>query len=83
MTRIVPEDELDHALEAVLKDLRRASPLVMRLNVRTLKRSRQRPFAEALEKAEKVFLEELMAAEDPLEGIKSFYEKRRPDWKNC
>jgi enoyl-CoA hydratase/carnithine racemase len=62
--------------------MRRASPLVMRLNVRTLKRSRHLPFGEALDAAEKVFLEELMSAEDPVEGINSFYEKRRPEWRN-
>jgi cyclohexa-1,5-dienecarbonyl-CoA hydratase len=82
VTKVVPSAELNDALQAVLHDFRRASPLVMRLNVRTLKRLRYRPFAEALDEAERVFLEELMAAEDPVEGINSFYEKRRPEWKN-
>jgi len=50
--------------------------------VRTLKRSRSLPFAEALATAEKVFLDELMTSEDPVEGIDSFYEKRRPVWRN-
>jgi enoyl-CoA hydratase/carnithine racemase len=39
-------------------------------------------FAVALAEAEKVFLEELMTAADPSEGIAAFYEKRRPVWKN-
>jgi len=82
VTQVVPTDQLDDALASVLKDLRRASPLVMRLNVRTLKRSRSLTFAEALATAEKVFLDELMTAEDPVEGIDSFYEKRRPVWRN-
>ena len=30
----------------------------------------------------KVFLEELMTTEDVREGIASFFEKRKPDWKN-
>jgi cyclohexa-1,5-dienecarbonyl-CoA hydratase len=80
--RVVPPDQLPETLAAVLKDLRRASPLVMRMNTRTLKRLRQRPFSEALAESERIFLEELMTAEDPVEGIDSFYEKRRPDWKN-
>ena len=54
----------------------------MRLNVSTLKKLRGKPFAEALAEADRVFLEELMTAEDPVEGIASFYEKRRPVWKN-
>ena len=73
---------LEETLGAILKDLRRASPLVMRLNVRTLKELRGRRFTEALAGAEKTFLEELMTAEDPVEGINSFYEKRRPVWRN-
>lgn len=69
-------------VEAVLRDFRKASPLVMRLNVRTLKRVRNMPFEQAHREAETVFLEELMATDDVLEGIASFYEKRKPEWKN-
>jgi enoyl-CoA hydratase/carnithine racemase len=32
--------------------------------------------------AERVFLGELMATEDVREGLASFFEKRRPAWKN-
>lgn len=82
VTRIVPEEELENTLETVLDDFRRASPLVMRINVRTLKRLRGLPFGDALKEAERAFLEELMVTEEPLEGIASFNEKRRPEWKN-
>jgi cyclohexa-1,5-dienecarbonyl-CoA hydratase len=82
VTQIVAEDELQEALEAVLKDLRRSSPLIMRMNVRTLKGLRGMGFIEALAEADRVFLDDLMATEEPLEGIASFYEKRRPEWKN-
>jgi cyclohexa-1,5-dienecarbonyl-CoA hydratase len=82
VSQVVPAADLDAALQAVLKDLRRASPLVMRLNTRTLKRIRGKKFEAALAEAERVFLEELMTAEDPVEGIASFYAKRRPVWKN-
>jgi enoyl-CoA hydratase/carnithine racemase len=50
--------------------------------VRALKAARGRPFREGLDEVETVFLEELMTKEDPCEGIASFYEKRRPAWKN-
>ena len=36
----------------------------------------------ARREAEKVFLEELMPSEDVREGIASFFEKRKPVWKN-
>jgi cyclohexa-1,5-dienecarbonyl-CoA hydratase len=82
VSRVVPAAELEDALQGWLKDLRRASPLVMRLNTRTLKRVSGTDFATRLDLAEKVFLEELMTSEDPVEGIEAFYAKRRPEWKN-
>jgi len=82
VSRVVAPDELPAALEGVLDDLRRASPLILRLNVRLVRQLAGRPFAEARHAAERVFLDELMATEDVREGIASFYEKRRPAWKN-
>ncbi|MFC1628060.1 enoyl-CoA hydratase/isomerase family protein [Gemmatimonadota bacterium] len=82
VTRIVPGDELEDTLEAVLKDFRRASPLVMRMNIRTIRKLSNVPFDEALQEASRIFLEELMVTEEPVEGIASFAEKRRPEWKN-
>jgi len=83
VSRVTPSEELNETLETTLKDFRYASPLVMRLNVRTLKRvSGGAGFREALAASEKVFLEELMATEDVREGIASFFEKRKPLWKN-
>ena len=66
----------------MLGDLRRASPLVMRMNVRLSRQLYGRSFEEARLEAERVFLGELMATEDVREGIASFFEKRRPAWKN-
>jgi enoyl-CoA hydratase/carnithine racemase len=82
VTRIVATDDLAAEMEKVLDDFRQASPAILRLNVRTLKRLRGRPFEEARLEAEKVFLEELMATEDVREGIAAFFDKRKPDWKN-
>ena len=39
--------------------------------------------AEAgLEAIEKIYLDELMVTADAEEGLKSFLEKRKPEWKN-
>ena len=82
VSRVVSPDDLADALDSVLKDLRRASPVVMRMNTRLTRQLAGRPFEEARREAERVFLGELMATEDVREGIASFYEKRRPAWKN-
>lgn len=82
VSRLVPAGELEGALESTLDEFRKVSPVIMRMVVRTMKRLRHRPFPEGLAEAERVFLEELMATDDVREGIASFFEKRKPAWKN-
>jgi cyclohexa-1,5-dienecarbonyl-CoA hydratase len=82
VTRVVPQAELESALDAVLGDLRRASPLVMRMNVRTLRDLAGQPYELARRSAERIFLDDLMVTEDVREGIAAFSGKRRPAWKN-
>ena len=82
VSHLVGPEQLVETREALLKDLRRASAAVMRLNVRMTRALHGRPFEAARLEAERVFLSELMATEDVREGIASFYDKRRPVWKN-
>jgi cyclohexa-1,5-dienecarbonyl-CoA hydratase len=82
VSRVVPPERLEEALAEVLADLRRASPAVMRLNVRLVRQLSGLGFELARHEAERVFLGELLALEDPREGIAAFYEKRRPAWRN-
>jgi cyclohexa-1,5-dienecarbonyl-CoA hydratase len=42
-----------------------------------------KPFQEALLQLERLYLDELMATSDALEGLASFIEKRKPVWANC
>jgi len=83
VSRVVPAEDLAAALEETLNDFRAASPLVLRLNSRTLKAGRPGSFAARLDLAEKVFLEELMTSAEPVEGIEAFYGKRAPEWRNA
>ncbi|MEZ4585438.1 MAG: enoyl-CoA hydratase/isomerase family protein [Gemmatimonadales bacterium] len=82
VSQVVTSEELGAAVESVLADFRMASAAVMRLNLRCLRRLHGRPFEEARQEAERLFLDELMALDDVREGIASFYEKRRPAWVN-
>ena len=40
------------------------------------------PFHEALDRAEEIYLRELMRSRDAIEGIAAFREKREPNWKD-
>jgi cyclohexa-1,5-dienecarbonyl-CoA hydratase len=82
VSRVVAPADLTAAVDAVLADLRRASPLVMRMNVRMTRTLFGRSFENGRRTAEAVFLGELMATEDVREGLASFFEKRRPVWRN-
>ncbi len=82
VSRVVAPPELPATLESVLADLRSASPLILRMNVRLTRTLAGRPFEEARREAERVFLEELMKTGDVREGIASFFERRKPEWQN-
>jgi len=82
VSRVVPSDDIEAALETVLDDLRRSSGAVMRMNVRLTRQLFGRPFEEGRRTAERVFLDELMATSDVREGIAAFFEKRTPHWQH-
>ena len=79
---VVDDDNLTGTLDRLIGDIRAASPLIIRLNKRAVKKHLGLNFQEALDGVSDLFLNELMKTEDTLEGISSFEEKRRPQWKN-
>jgi len=82
VNEVVEPEALGEAVDRWLGDLRAMSPLVQRLNVRTLKACLGKAVEPGHLAAERVFLDELMKTDDVREGIASFEEKRRPVWKN-
>jgi cyclohexa-1,5-dienecarbonyl-CoA hydratase len=82
VSRVVPTDDLQIALDAVLADLRRASAAVIRMNVRLTRQLAALPYEQARLAAERVFVDDLLRLEDVSEGIAAFFEKRRPEWRN-
>lgn len=81
VTRVVPDQELSAAVEALLRDLRALSPSVLHLTRKTLARLHTVDFFRQLKEAERVYLSELIQTHDAQEGIRAFLEKRRPVWK--
>ena len=83
VSQSVAPEEFDNAVEKFIKEIKASSPLILRLNKRAVNEHLGLSAKEALEGVSDLFLNTLMKTEDTLEGIASFYEKRRPEWKNC
>jgi len=79
---VVESDQLEAKLQEVLSKLRELSAPALEMARRALDAGRGRPFLEALERAEDIYLNELMKTEDAQEGVKAFMEKRKPEWRN-
>jgi cyclohexa-1,5-dienecarbonyl-CoA hydratase len=81
VTRVVPDYELPAAVDTLLEELRAISPSVLHLTRKTLAQLHSADFLQQLEEAEGVYLSELMQTHDAQEGIRAFFEKRKPVWK--
>ncbi|UCD79635.1 MAG: enoyl-CoA hydratase/isomerase family protein [Desulfobacterales bacterium] len=79
---VVDDDQLGEAAAKMIKDIQNNSPLIIRLNKRAVKQHLGLSFKPALDGVSDLFLNTLMKTEDTLEGIASYEEKRKPEWKN-
>jgi len=82
VSEVCDDDALDKGVAKLTKEIQHASPLIIRLNKKAVNQHVGMPINEAMESVNDMFLNQLMHTEDTLEGIKSFEEKRRPEWKN-
>jgi cyclohexa-1,5-dienecarbonyl-CoA hydratase len=79
--RVVPDGELAEAALELARSITRHSAATLRIGKRML-RGDQSPLRAALSRAGDMYVKELMATEDALEGLHSFQEKRRPEWSH-
>ena len=82
VSKAVAIDQFEETVESYIKEISHASPLILKLNKRAVKRHIGTNFHQAVQLSSDYFLNTMMKTKDTLEGIKSFEEKRRPDWKN-
>ena len=82
VSRTAVPEEFDASVDKLVKELQTSSPLILKLNKLAVKQHVGMPLVDALPAVGDLFLNRLMKTEDTLEGIASFYEKRRPEWKN-
>ena len=76
------DDRLDETTDKIVKEIQANSPLIIRLNKRAVRQHLGLAFKPALAGVSDLFLNTLMKTEDTLEGIASYEEKRKPEWKN-
>ena len=80
VSRVVPPEEFEPALAALLADLQSKSRSVLKVAVRALRRAGPGDFRSALGRMERIFLEDLLRLEDAKEGIEAYLENRKPEW---
>ena len=82
IAHVAEDDQLGDVADKLIKEIQANSPLIIRLNKRAIKQHLGLSFKPALAGVSDLFLNTLMKTEDTLEGIASYEEKRKPEWKN-
>ncbi len=83
VAELLEVETFEEGLTKLIKEIGHCSPLIIRLNKKAVNLHLGLDINAAMESVSDLFLNQLMKTEDTLEGIKSFEEKRRPEWKNC
>jgi cyclohexa-1,5-dienecarbonyl-CoA hydratase len=76
------DDPESAAIDYFERHLAAHSAIGLRLAVRAARVGLARRFEDELRAAEELYLGELMATEDAVEGLEAFLAKRKPEWRN-
>lgn len=82
VNRVLSDDTFDAGLGEFVAQLASKSGPVLQLAKRAQTESYYSGYEEALYKAENLYLRDLMALDDPVEGVAAFLEKRDPSWQD-
>ncbi len=80
---VVPAGGLEQAAQEWCDRILARSPVVLRLAREAMDAPPALTDAQALERAERIYLDRLMQTQDAAEGIEAFLQKRKPTWKGC
>ena len=83
VARVVPDESVDEVALEESRRIARHSAVALRATKRALRAARGSAHAAALDEAGRIYLQELMASHDAVEGLRAFTEKRRPVWRNA
>lgn len=81
VSRVFPAGDFESGTAEVLDGLAALSPSVLRLAKRAVTAGSDAGFAEALDRAERLYLTDLLRDPDAHEGIAAFLAKRPPAWR--
>ena len=79
---VVPETELEEAVDKFVKKLTAHSMVAIKASKRVIYAGYDVPFEEAMKIAEYTFLNVIAKSKDGVEGLRAFLEKREPVWRN-
>jgi enoyl-CoA hydratase/carnithine racemase len=82
VNRVVSRADLDATVDAMVHRITDESGPVLQLLKRVIFQGTWMPFAEALKRAQDIYLNQLFELEDSQEGLRALLEKRKPVWKN-
>jgi len=82
VTDVVKDEDLDSRVAQLVCELQKKSPIVLRLARKALlgDRDLRDDFIAALDRSERLYLQELGRTHDMKEGLQAFLEKRPPDF---
>jgi enoyl-CoA hydratase/carnithine racemase len=80
LNRVVPRNALQDTVSELASTIAAKSPLAVRLGKKAVREQAGLSLAEAYECASRVMVENMLAG-DAEEGVRAFFDKRRPDWR--
>ncbi|HWY55765.1 MAG TPA: enoyl-CoA hydratase/isomerase family protein [Terriglobales bacterium] len=78
---VVPEIDLEHAVQDAVHHLSQLSPAALAITKKAIYAWDSMHFDKGLARAEKIYFDELMKTYDAQEGVNAFLDKRPPVWK--
>ncbi|MGH2711404.1 MAG: enoyl-CoA hydratase/isomerase family protein [Actinomycetota bacterium] len=81
VNRVVPRGGLDESVQELVDQIASKSQHVLRLGKRSFLGAEDQPWGPAIDHLKEKLAENLKA-EDLVEGVTAFLQKRKPDWKN-
>jgi cyclohexa-1,5-dienecarbonyl-CoA hydratase len=81
IAEVVPDGELVAAARGLAASMTRHSAVALRAAKRALNAT-PRGWEAGVERASSIYLDELMASADAVEGLRAFLEKRTPEWSH-